>query len=597
MPSTRTSAAIGLRLIAASMLFLTGWIGTITGVSAQGSSVDVAIWTHENGSAAYDACYVLVGYSDIGCDENADGKVMFADVPYGTYTVHQTADLGPGRHVEDFTIQVTGPGGNSEDWQSFSATIVNTGGASSSSSGATGFSDVAIVTTENGEPVTDACYVLVGYSDVGCDENGDGKITFQEVPVGTYTVRQTADLGSGRSVPDFTIRVTGAASSDGWERFPATVVRSSSASSGSRSSGQAGSVDIALITRAPGTGDLLTGACYVLNGYSNEGCDENGDGQVTFAAIPPGTYTIHQTRTPAGYPTVNDFPITVDDSFPGVPVGYVVKQAREQNERNARNVSFVFVDSRSLTKIVPGQVCIKVGTVSNVACDEDLVDGQVDFLDIRTGTHPLTFSNLPDGWQIMGDDRTGPAVAIEGGAGPQIIYIGVYTGGSGSGTAGTGETGAGSGTGTSGPTGNGSGASAGSGTSGTSSAASSTGDTAAVGESGGFDAMVGEWYGKRREVTLNADGIGIVELLPDRFGNGLTYAIEVDPDSSPVTATITGVTPHGDASGYSEVGDTITLEVQSYPEGDLLVVVISDPSTPLYLCAVGNDTNVQNLCY
>lgn len=80
-------------------------------------------------------------------------------------------------------------------------------------------SDVAIVATENGAPVYDACFVLVNFSLVGCDDNGDGKVTFQDVPLGAYTVRQTADLGPNRFVADSTIVVTGGADNDGWERF------------------------------------------------------------------------------------------------------------------------------------------------------------------------------------------------------------------------------------------------------------------------------------------------------------------------------------------------------------------------------------------
>ncbi|MGI8484215.1 MAG: MSCRAMM family protein [Thermomicrobiales bacterium] len=432
----RTKAAvIGMRVLAVMALVLTGWFGAANSVSAQASGrVDVAIFTNENGQPAYDACYVLVDFSNIGCDENADGRVMFDDVPYGTYTVQQTADLGPGRYVEDFTINVTG-NRNSAGFESHAANIVNTGGSSAPSAQT---SDVAIVTTENGRSITDACFVLVDYSNVGCDENADGKITFDDVPVGTYTVRQTENLGAGRHISDFTITVTGASSSDGWERFPVTVVSSGASSSASGPSGTGGAKDISLITRDPNNGRLLTGTCYILLNSSNEGCDENSDGQVTFAAMPPGTYTVRQTRTPAGFPTINDFPITVDDTFPNVPVGYLVKQARDQNTAGTRNVTFVFVDSRAYTKIVPAQFCLKIGTVSNVGCDEDLIDGQIDFLDVATGTHPLTFSNLPNGWQIMGDDRTGPSQTIESGAGPQIVYIGVYTGnGSGSGGNGT----------------------------------------------------------------------------------------------------------------------------------------------------------------
>ena len=411
-----------VRLIAAMMLLLVGGLSMITPVWAQSGSVDVAIWTRENGNPAYDACYVLVGYSEIGCDANRDGKVMFSGIPYGSYTVHQTADLGPGRSVADFTIQVTGPGGNSANWQSFSATIVHIGGASSAQNSPGRTSNIAIVTTENGRSVTDACYILVGYSEEGCDANRDGKITFQDIPLGAYTVHQTANLGTGRSVGDFTIRVTGAASSDGWERFGATV-----SSSGSNSSGSTNPVDIALITRDPQDGHLLTGTCYVLVGYSNEGCDENGDGQVTFAAIPPGTYTVHQTRTPAGYPTINDYNIVVQNQF-GVPLGFIVKQATAQNAPNTRNVSVVFVNSRTYAKVT-SSICVQFVGASNVGCDEDLIDGQIDFLDVPAGTYEIKYSNIPAGWQIMGQDMVAQTVTIDARSGTptnQIIYVGVY---------------------------------------------------------------------------------------------------------------------------------------------------------------------------
>ena len=59
-------------------------------------------------------------------------------------------------------------------------------------------------------------------------------------------------------------------------------------------------VDVALVTRDPETGELLTGACYIILDASIEGCDENDDGQVDFEDVVPGTYTIHQTTAPDG---------------------------------------------------------------------------------------------------------------------------------------------------------------------------------------------------------------------------------------------------------------------------------------------------------
>jgi hypothetical protein len=278
-------------------------------------------------------------------------------------------------------------------------------------------SDVAIVTTENGQPFYDACFVLVDYSNEGCDSNRDGKITFEDIPLGTYTLRQTRDLGPDRHVPDSTITVTGAMGSDGWERFNAYVVISGQSSVGHGS----GSVDIALITRDPQTGGLLTSTCYVLVDYSNQGCDENGDGQVTFAAIPYGVYTVRQTLTPPGYLPVNDYTIEVEPvrGIPGVgtldiPLGFIVKQAPAQNAPDTRNVSVVLIDTATHEKVV-ADVCVEIVGASLVGCDEDLLDGQIDFLDVRAGgPYELRFTNLPPGTDVRTIE--GPlAVTIDAG--------------------------------------------------------------------------------------------------------------------------------------------------------------------------------------
>ena len=289
-------------------------------------------------------------------------------------------------------------------------------------------SDVAIVTTENGEPFYDACFELVDYSIEGCDVNRDGKITFEDIPLGSYILRQTRDLGPGRHVTDSTISVTGNVASDGWERFNALVV----ATGTSGVENGSGAVDIALITRDPQDGRLLTSTCYVLLDFSNEGCDENGDGQVTFAAIPYGDYTVRQTLTPSGYPTINDFTITVQpvrgppgESAVDVPLGFVVKQASDQNTPGTRNVSVVLIDATTHDKVVAG-ACVELVGVSLIGCDEDLLDGQIDFLDVREGgPYELRFSNLLPGTNARTIDG---AVAVTIDAGPdapssQMIFI------------------------------------------------------------------------------------------------------------------------------------------------------------------------------
>ena len=176
----------------------------------------------------------------------------------------------------------------------------------------------------------------------------------------------------------------------------------------------------------------------MLVGHSLEGCDENGDGQVTFAAIPYGTYTVRQTQTPAGYPTISDYEIEVEPtgymegpSF-GVPLGFVVKQAPEQNASATRNVSVVFLDMNTHERVATG-ACVELIGASNLGCDEDLVDGQVDFIDVPAGgPYELAFSNLPAGYEV--GTVGGPlAVTIDAGVNsPANVMVFVLLAGSNS---------------------------------------------------------------------------------------------------------------------------------------------------------------------
>lgn len=277
-------------------------------------------------------------------------------------------------------------------------------------------SNIAIRTIENGYPVFDVCYVLVGYSNVGCDENQDGVVTFRDIPLGTYTLRETAHLGPGRFVADRTIDVTGAASSDGWEYIDVTIT---GGAGGPPVSG--GSVDISLITRNPG-GVLLRDPCYVLVGYSNIGCDDNADGQVTFAAIPFGTYTVRQTRVPAGYSAINDFQI---DVFPtSIPIGFIVKQAPQQNTPGTRNVSIMLIDATTNTKVPLAGACVQLVNASNIGCDQDLIDGQIDFLDVPAGVHTIVVTSLPPGWVLANSDTI--SISIDAQNDPANVFAHVY---------------------------------------------------------------------------------------------------------------------------------------------------------------------------
>jgi hypothetical protein len=357
---------------------LVGSLPLATTSMAQGGTQDISIWTYENdgSGSSTDACYVLLGYSQEGCDLNGDGAVLFEDVAYGTYTVRQTADLGPGRYVDDFTITVNG---GVPDFAAFIITV-----ALAPEGPAAGTRDLYIATVLGDASFYDACYVLVGYSLVGCDENRDGYVLFEDVAYGSYTARQTADI-SPYWVYDFTIDFRPTTDNVFYayvDDSPAVIP----------------SEDLSLITRDPDDGELLRGACYELVGYSNVGCDENRDGQVTFKDVRVGDHTVRQVTAPRGYDLIEDFPITVTTSWDYL--GVVVSQDSPQAENGTDNVSIVFIDGNTFERVADDNICVTLINGSQTGCDDSLVDGQVDFLGVRHGSYGIGIESLPQGYAL-----------------------------------------------------------------------------------------------------------------------------------------------------------------------------------------------------
>jgi hypothetical protein len=313
--------------------------------------------------------------------------VLFADIPYGEYQVEASYPNGSDYYVDPFTIVVN------ESNNSFTATAFTRGVNSV---------DVRIWTvTDSGEAVTDVCYLLAGYSQAGCDENRDGNVLFEDIPFGTYQVVASYPNGSTHQVDPFDIRVDGASTD-----FLATARES------------AGSTDLFLITRDPKTGDALTGACYELVGYSNVGCDENGDGRVRFEDIPYSTYTIRQVTTPAGHEPMDDYIVSIMPSDVDGPVSLLLVQQRVQAPKDRYNVSVVFVDSGTNQLVMDPANCAQLrgesGPITLRGCDDGIVDGQVDFVDVNY------------------DAENGSSVsvalacpyAVAPGAQPQLLWVG-----------------------------------------------------------------------------------------------------------------------------------------------------------------------------
>lgn len=251
--------------------------------------------------------------------------------------------------------------------------------------------DVRIWTVDsNGNPVYDVCYTLVEYSNLGCDENRDGNVLFQDVAPGRYYVEPQIIEGGFYYAEPFTILIDELHTDHVVE---AMEFRGSGSTQETR--------DVHLITRDPATGEVITDACYQFKDYSKIGCDENGDGHITYADIPLGDYTIQQTTTPEGYDPMGDYDVSIlagPNDYAG-PVVILLAQGEEQAPENHYNVSVVYYDVATGDRVENEDNCIqlfKAGEpITKVGCDEDVVDGQVDFMHVDMGPDDTMFSIEP----------------------------------------------------------------------------------------------------------------------------------------------------------------------------------------------------------
>jgi uncharacterized surface anchored protein len=331
-------------------------------------TVDIA-----TGESITSACYVLIDASEEGCDENEDGLIRYQGVTAGDFTVTQTLRATGYLPMGDFPVAIYDDG---LDQYIFIA-LARADGV------ARGSVDVAVapVDGDTGAPIYGACFNFYGGSEEGCDENFDGQITYQGMATGSYLLSQTVAIDGYLTRADNWVAVTRGGT--------LTVALIPSAGNGPPPS--SGLVDVSIVTRDD-NGELLTGACYVINDASIEGCDENGDGQVDYRDVVPGTYTVTQTQAPRGSRTVRDFPITITAAS---RQAFTVYQSGWSATNT--NISLIATDSATGERIDDVTICLVLIGGSEEGCDDN-VDGQVDFLGVAPGRYLVEITGVPRGY-------------------------------------------------------------------------------------------------------------------------------------------------------------------------------------------------------
>jgi len=396
----RTSAIVTI-LFALAMALPAG--SAASALQGGGATIFLEVTDWVTGEPLTDACFVLEDASNEGCDENRDGLIRFEDVEPGPYLAIQTQGIEGFLPIGDFPILV-----NVHDAEQYFP-VQTTPDTST-----TATADVAVqpFDIETNESVAGQCFVFNGGSLEGCDENGDGRVEFDDMPVGSYLLSHTRTTAGYALSPDEWFGITG----DGYVRVPISAEGIDETEITS---------DVALLTRDPETGEPLTGACYVIENVSNEGCDENGDGQVDFEDVQVGVFTVRQTFAPEGYDeTIADFEINIEPLGPAQSI--VVKQADEQNDPGHRNVSIVLYDTITGETIV-GETCLEIVGVSLEGCDDNR-DGQVDFLDIPVGSQAIEFTNAPEGY-VPAFENNPLKISPDHPFSYVVVYIGLTPGG------------------------------------------------------------------------------------------------------------------------------------------------------------------------
>ncbi|MGI8975212.1 MAG: SpaA isopeptide-forming pilin-related protein [Thermomicrobiales bacterium] len=230
------------------------------------------------------ACFLLDGVTTYGpfCDGDdltVDGRTVFNNVVPGVYTLVETQapdgyDLAPERAVTiepGVTLQVTIANSSSPPPPQAGTLIVNKLDA-------------------DNDPLAGGCFRLYdGDTPVTgqvcdiTDGTNDARIIFNEVPVGTWTLREIlAPSPSYQIAPDQQVTIEDDVTTE------VNVVNQL----------KSGRVLVHKVTQQ---GHPIAGACFDLEGDGQGERCSNAAGELLFENVPVGTYTLNETVVPYGF--------------------------------------------------------------------------------------------------------------------------------------------------------------------------------------------------------------------------------------------------------------------------------------------------------
>ena len=247
------------------------------------------------------ACYAIVEFNFELCDDDGDGTIVFDGVPPGPLTLSETVPPAGFAAVEDLPVTVE-PAGNRVRVPHESAQEVpaiqpaeTPEAPAEPPPAADGEGQATLdLRDRDGNPVLGACWALTN-RDTGeaiqrCDgDDGaeDGTIDFGTIPAGRYRIEEAQTPAGFRPADGQNVEVTAGALAEATVEYrPAE--------------GQPGRL---ILVVADDDGNPVPETCFDVRGpvELTEVCDRQNDGRLNIPDIPPGEYTVTQTRTAEGF--------------------------------------------------------------------------------------------------------------------------------------------------------------------------------------------------------------------------------------------------------------------------------------------------------
>ena len=317
-------------------------------------------------------------------DTNSYGWVSFSNLPLGSYTLQETATV-TGYVLDTTPIPVT----LSTAGQLVTKSITN--------SKALGSIVVVKTDADSGAALSGVHFVLTDSSGTsvgggGTDENG--RLTFGNLPLGTYTLTET-ETRNGYVLDETPISVT--LSSAG------QVVTKSITNS--RAVGS-----VAISKTDSETGQALAGVHFVLRDEAGALCAEGdtaADGTLTLSNIPVGRYTLRETETLSGY-VLDETPREVNLSENGQAVEIEV-----ENDPIRGSLEIVKTDAHDNIPLMDAGFRLYDGTGAQIAEGYTDTQGRLSFTDLPLGEYSFREFKAPKGYVL---DETAHTVTISASA-------------------------------------------------------------------------------------------------------------------------------------------------------------------------------------